>query len=66
MNKKFWKAAGVRAIKTICQVAVALISTNTFMTDIDWLGILSASSVAGIVSILTSIATGLPEVESED
>lgn len=62
MNKKWLKAAGVRALKTVAQTAVALIGVGTYMSDINWLMVGSASLLAGILSILTSIA-GLPEVE---
>lgn len=65
MNKEFWRAAGIRALKTVCQTTVALIGTNTFITDLDWLGVLSASALSGVVSILTSISTGLPETKGE-
>ena len=65
-NFKYWlKCASVRAIKTIAQTAVALISVGTFMSDIDWIQVLSASLLAGILSILTSIA-GIPEVEMKE
>ncbi len=56
------KSAGIRALKTVAQTAVALISVGKFMSDIDWMQVLSASLLAGILSILTSIA-GLPEVK---
>lgn len=60
---KLMKAAGIRALRTICQTAVALIGTNvTGITSVDWVAVASASALAGVVSILTSIATGLPEV----
>lgn len=62
-NVDFWKAAAVRAIKTICQTAIAMIGTAVFIEQVNWLGVLSASALAGVLSILTSIATGLPEVE---
>lgn len=65
MNKKWWKAAGVRAVKTVAQTAVALISVGTVMSDIDWVMVGSASLLAGILSVLTSVA-GLPEVEEEN
>lgn len=58
-------AALIRALKTICQCAVSLIGTSLVITDVDWKIVLSASVLAGIVSILTSVA-GLPEVERED
>lgn len=64
-NLKEWiKAAGVRAIKTVAQTAVALISVGAVMSEINWALVGSASLVAGIVSLLTSIA-GLPEVTKE-
>lgn len=63
MNKEFWKAAGIRAIKTVCQTAIAIIGTTKVISEVDWLAVLSASALAGILSILTSIAAGLPEVQ---
>ena len=62
-TKKWLKAAGVRSIRTVAQTAVALIGTNSIgITEVDWLAVGSASLLAGIVSILTSIA-GLPELK---
>lgn len=61
-NIKWWKAAGVRAIKTIAQTAVAMIGTSAVLGEVNWLAVASASVLAGILSMLTSIA-GLPEVE---
>lgn len=58
----FWKAALIRALRTIAQTAIATIGTATLLSEINWVQIASASAVAGILSILTSIATGLPEV----
>lgn len=63
MSKEFWKATGIRALRTICQTAVAMIGTSAVMTDVNWKMVLSASALSGILSVLTSIATGLPEVE---
>ena len=63
--KKFWKAAGSRAVRTMAQTALATIGTSAFMQDINWYLVGSASLLAGIISVLTSIATGLPEVEGE-
>lgn len=60
--KKWLKAAGVRAIKTIAQTAVATIGTTAVLTEVDWLIVVSTSALAGILSLLTSVA-GLPEVK---
>lgn len=64
MNE-FIKASVIRMVRTICQTAVAMISTAVVLSDVDWILVVSASMLAGILSILTSIATGLPEVEYE-
>lgn len=61
----FIKYALVRAIRTICQTAVAVIGTAFVLDDVNWWAVASASLLAGILSILTSVATGLPEVEYE-
>lgn len=63
MTKKFWKKAGIRAIRTVAQTAVATIGTSALITDVNWAVVASASALAGVLSLLTSIATGLPEVE---
>ena len=62
MSKEWWKAAGVRAIKTVAQTAVATIGVSATMSEVNWTMVGSASVLAGILSLLTSIA-GLPEVE---
>ena len=61
----FIKATIIRAIRTVCQCAVATIGTALVITDVDWWLVISASLLAGILSVLTSIATGLPEVDYE-
>ena len=61
MTRKWWKAAGVRAVKTVAQTAVATIGTSAAMGDVNWVMVGSASALAGCLSLLTSIA-GLPEV----
>lgn len=63
--KKWFKCAGVRAIKTIAQTAIATIGTSAVMSDVNWIMVLSASLLAGILSMLTSIA-GLPELKEEE
>ena len=64
-NWKLWiKAAGVRAVKTVAQTAVATIGTSAAMGDVNWVMVGSASLLAGILSLLTSVA-GLPEVKEE-
>lgn len=66
MNWKNWiKAAGIRALKTVAQTAVGLLSGNIIgITEVDWLATLSVSAMAGVLSLLTSLA-GLPEVPQE-
>ncbi len=58
------KAAGVRALKTVAQTAVATIGTTAVLSDVDWLMVVSASALAGVLSLLTSVA-GLPELNDE-
>lgn len=62
--KKWLKCAGIRAIKTIAQTAIATIGTSAVMGDVNWLMVGSASLLAGILSILTSVA-GIPEVQEK-
>ena len=61
--KKFFIAAGIRALRTLAQTAIATIGTTALLEEINWAVVGSASAVAAILSILTSIVTGLPEVE---
>lgn len=64
MTKSWLKAAGIRSLKTIAQTAVATIGTTAVLAQVDWKTVISASILAGILSILTSIG-GLPEVEEK-
>lgn len=65
VNTVEWcKKAGIRAIKTMAQTAVALIGTSAFVESVDWKMVVSGAVVSGVVSVLTSIA-GIPEVEAE-
>lgn len=61
--KEWWKAAGIRSLKTFCQTAVALIGTSVVMEQVNWLAVGSASLLAAILSLLTSLA-GLPELDA--
>ena len=64
-SKKWLKAAGIRTVKTMAETAIALIGTNTIgITDIDWVAILSACALSGVVTLLTCVA-GLPEVKEQ-
>lgn len=62
--KQWLKAAGVRAVKTVAQTAVATIGTSAVISSVDWKVVVSASILAGVLSVLTSVA-GLPEVTEE-
>lgn len=61
--KMWFKAAGIRAIKTVAQTAVAMIGTSVVIAQVDWLMVVSASALAGVLSLLTSVA-GLPELKA--
>ncbi len=66
MNEKWktwWRAAGVRAIKTVAQAAIGTIGASALLSEVDWLVVASAAVLAGVLSLLTSVA-GLPEVEA--
>ncbi len=63
LTKEFWKAAAIRALRTFAQTAIATIGTTAVLEEVNWLAVASASVLAGILSILNSIATGLPEAK---
>ena len=65
MTKKWIKAAAVRAIKTVAQTAIATIGTSAMLSDINWKITVSTATLAGVLSILTSVA-GLPEVKEDE
>ena len=65
VNKAWLKAAGIRAIKTVAQTAVATIGTAAVINQVNWLMVVSASALAGVLSMLTSVA-GIPEVEKRE
>lgn len=65
VTKEWIEAAGIRAIKTVAQTAIAMIGTGYILSDVDWLKVASASAVAGILSLLTSVA-GLPELKEKE
>ncbi len=63
--KAFWKAALIRAVRTLCQTAIATIGTTAVLEEVNWILVASSSALAALLSILNSIATGLPEVPTE-
>ena len=63
MTKEFWRAALVRSARTFCQAAIATIGTTALLEEVNWLMVGSSALLAAVLSILNSIATGLPEVE---
>jgi hypothetical protein len=62
-SKEFWMAALNRAVRTVAQTAVATIGTAALLSQVNWTAVISASILAGVLSVLTSISTGLPEVK---
>ena len=62
--KKWWKAAGIRAVKTMAQTCLGVIGASVVLSEVDWLVVLSSAVLAAVVSLLTSVA-GLPEVKQE-
>lgn len=63
--KEWLKCAGIRAIKTVAQTAIATIGTAAVLGDVNWVMVASAAALAGVLSLLTSVSTGLPEVNNE-
>ena len=63
-HKSWYKAAAMRALKTVCQTAIATIGTSAYMGEVNWMAVGSASILAGVLSVLTSLA-GLPECEEK-
>ena len=66
MNKEFWKYSINRAIRTMAQTAIASIGSSALLSEINWPVVASASCVAGILSILTSLTVGIPELEEKE
>lgn len=64
MGKKWWKAAAIRCVKTMAQSAIGVIGASMVISEVDWIVVISAAGLAGILSLLTSVA-GLPEVPEE-
>lgn len=64
-SKRWWAAAAIRALKTVAQTAIATIGTTAVMEQVNWAVVASASALAGILSLLTSLA-GLPEVDTDE
>ena len=62
LDKTWWRAAWIRALKTVAQTAVATVGTSAMMTEVHWLSVAGAAALAGLLSLLTSLA-GLPEAE---
>lgn len=66
MNWLFWKSALIRALRTVCQTALATIGTTAMIENVNWIAVLSASALSGLLSVMTSIVTGLPEAKEEN
>ncbi len=65
MSKAWWKAAGIRALKTVAQAALGVIGTSALISEVNWVLVASAAAMAGVLSLLMSLA-GLPEVKDEE
>jgi hypothetical protein len=64
MTAKWWKAAGIRAVRTVAQTAIGIIGASVVLSDVNWVTVASASVLAGVLSLLTSVA-GLPEIKED-
>ena len=64
MTAKWWKAAGIRAVRTVAQTAIGTIGASVVLSDVNWITVASASVLAGVLSLLTSVA-GLPEIKED-
>lgn len=65
MSKVWWKAAGIRALKTVAQAAIGVIGTSVLLSEVNWIIVASTAAMAGVLSLLMSLA-GLPEVKDEE
>lgn len=65
MTAKWWKAAGIRAVRTVAQTAIGIIGASVVLSDVNWVTVASASVLAGVLSLLTSVA-GLPEIKEDN
>lgn len=65
MSANWWKAAGIRAVRTLAQAAIGTIGASALITEVDWKVVVSASALAAVLSLLTSLA-GLPEVDADE
>ena len=65
MSKAWWRAAGIRALKTVAQAALGAIGTAALIGEVNWIAVASAAAMAGVLSLLMSLA-GLPEVKSDE
>lgn len=63
-NPRWWACAGTRSLKTFCQTAIAMCGTAVLLDEVNWIALLSASALAAVLSLLTSLA-GIPEVEED-
>ncbi len=65
MSKAWWRAAGIRALKTVAQAAIGVIGTSVLLSEVNWVIVASTAAMAGVLSLLMSLA-GLPEVKDEE